>query len=196
MATHSSILAWRIPWTEEHSGSQRARHHWVTNTFTFFPQYRNRPLNGLSTKSSLHLGISIPSTMGQVVMKCLPNHGQIYDHERDLPTKIHHVPCGSIRIRSSLLYLRTFNTPWKEFRAEIRNEAFCALGRTGRTGLQKVKIFSGENFINLIFGIFSNLCVPFSQCLTPRKALKSFMKTYAPMMNSNLLPKYVPDCMS
>ena len=33
MATHSSILAWRIPWTEEPGrlqsiGSQRADHHW------------------------------------------------------------------------------------------------------------------------------------------------------------------------
>jgi len=33
MATHSSILAWRIPWTEEPSGlqsmgSQRVRHGW------------------------------------------------------------------------------------------------------------------------------------------------------------------------
>ena len=32
MATHSSILAWRIPWTEEpgglqSTGSQRVRHH-------------------------------------------------------------------------------------------------------------------------------------------------------------------------
>ena len=26
MATHSSILAWRIPWTEEPMGSQRVRH--------------------------------------------------------------------------------------------------------------------------------------------------------------------------
>ena len=26
MATHSSILAWRIPWTEEPGGSQRVRH--------------------------------------------------------------------------------------------------------------------------------------------------------------------------
>ena len=39
MATHSSILTWRIPWTEEtdglHSmGSQRVRHDWVTNTHT------------------------------------------------------------------------------------------------------------------------------------------------------------------
>ena len=40
MATHCSILAWRIPWTEEPGGlqsmgSQRVRHDWVTNTFTF-----------------------------------------------------------------------------------------------------------------------------------------------------------------
>ena len=37
MATHSSILAWGIPWTEEPSGlqsmgSQRIQHNWVTNT--------------------------------------------------------------------------------------------------------------------------------------------------------------------
>ena len=35
MATHSSILAWKIPWTEEPGGlqsmgSQRVRHDWVT----------------------------------------------------------------------------------------------------------------------------------------------------------------------
>ena len=37
VATHSSILAWRIPWTEEPGGlqsmgSQRIRYDWVTNT--------------------------------------------------------------------------------------------------------------------------------------------------------------------
>ena len=36
MATHSSILAWRIPWTEEPGrlqsmGSQRVRHDWATS---------------------------------------------------------------------------------------------------------------------------------------------------------------------
>ena len=36
MATHSSILAWRIPWTEEpgglqFTGSQRVRHDWATS---------------------------------------------------------------------------------------------------------------------------------------------------------------------
>ena len=40
MATHSSILAWRIPWTEEPGGQQsmglqRGRHNLETNTFTF-----------------------------------------------------------------------------------------------------------------------------------------------------------------
>ena len=39
MATQSSTLAWRIPWTGESAGletmeSQRVRHNWVTNTFT------------------------------------------------------------------------------------------------------------------------------------------------------------------
>ena len=42
MATHSSIIAWRIPWTEEPSGLlfmglQRVRDDRVTNTFTFSP---------------------------------------------------------------------------------------------------------------------------------------------------------------
>ena len=39
MATHSSILAWRIPWTEEPGGlqsmeSQRVGHDLVTDTLT------------------------------------------------------------------------------------------------------------------------------------------------------------------
>ena len=40
MAAHSSILAWRIPWTEKHgrlqsSRLQRTGKDWATNTFTF-----------------------------------------------------------------------------------------------------------------------------------------------------------------
>ena len=39
MATHSSFLAWRIPWTEEpvglrSIGLQRVGHYWATNIFT------------------------------------------------------------------------------------------------------------------------------------------------------------------
>ena len=54
MATHSSILAWRIPWAEEPGGIQsmqlqRARHDWATN-----PTVKRREslsaLQGLSRK--------------------------------------------------------------------------------------------------------------------------------------------------
>ena len=42
MATHSSILAWRIPWTEvpgglQSMGSQRVGHDWAT--FTSIPAF-------------------------------------------------------------------------------------------------------------------------------------------------------------
>ena len=41
MATHSGILAWRIPWTEEcgglqFMGSQRVRHNWATSLSLFW----------------------------------------------------------------------------------------------------------------------------------------------------------------
>ena len=44
MATHSSILTWRISWTEEPGGlqsmgSQRVKYNWVTNSFTFHKAY-------------------------------------------------------------------------------------------------------------------------------------------------------------
>ena len=61
MATHSSILAWKIPWTEEPSGLQsmelqRVRHDLVTYIYTpgctpvFFPgkSYGQRSLVGYS----------------------------------------------------------------------------------------------------------------------------------------------------
>ena len=47
MATHSSILAWEIPWTEEPGGLQSMRSqswtHWATNTFT----HQRKPLESL-----------------------------------------------------------------------------------------------------------------------------------------------------
>ena len=48
MATHSSILAWRIPWTEEPGrlqsiGSQRVRHDLATNNTIFLCVRQTRP---------------------------------------------------------------------------------------------------------------------------------------------------------
>ena len=61
MATHSSILAWEIPWMEESGGpqsmgSQRVGHDWATNTLTqsthFLPM-RNKFVYSGSVKSML-----------------------------------------------------------------------------------------------------------------------------------------------
>ena len=38
MATHSSILAWRIPQTVKSMGSQRVGHDWATFTFSCLPK--------------------------------------------------------------------------------------------------------------------------------------------------------------
>ena len=57
LATHSSILAWRIPWTEEPGGlqlmgSQRARHDWVTNHSTALGEKGKPDLWGLVYKGT------------------------------------------------------------------------------------------------------------------------------------------------
>ena len=51
MAAHSSILAWRVPWTEEPGGlqsmgSQRVGHDWATNTFERYEPLLRSPLRG------------------------------------------------------------------------------------------------------------------------------------------------------
>ena len=55
MATHCSIAAWRIPWTEEPGRlqsmrSQRVEHDWAINTFTFIqvPSNSSNSLGRLS----------------------------------------------------------------------------------------------------------------------------------------------------
>ena len=58
-ATHSSIVAWRIPWTEESGGLesmglQRARHDWETNT----TRKKNLCLFPISATFSLFFPIS------------------------------------------------------------------------------------------------------------------------------------------
>ena len=54
MATHFSILGWRIPWIEEcgglqSKGSQRVQHNWMTNTFTFYLLLRSKVMINLDT---------------------------------------------------------------------------------------------------------------------------------------------------
>ena len=69
MATHSSILAWRIPWTEEPGGLQsmgwlRVGHNWMTeHTLRVEPKLPKWMLNifpflGMSSRSIMVLGLS------------------------------------------------------------------------------------------------------------------------------------------
>ena len=71
MAIHSSILAWRIPWTEEPGGlqsmgSQRAGHDWAhTHAATHIPQ-------GLGKR--MHWWVAEPSSFSTIVSKqCHPH---------------------------------------------------------------------------------------------------------------------------
>ena len=62
IATHSSILAWRIPWTEDpgvlqSTGSERVRQNWANNTFTFTDFNRAEQFSELS--EVLFLGVII-----------------------------------------------------------------------------------------------------------------------------------------
>ena len=74
MATHSSILAWRIPRTEEPGriqsmGSQRVGHNWAANTFTF------PTTSGLSgCPSFLGQGLSRTSTTLKSQLFCYSNY--------------------------------------------------------------------------------------------------------------------------
>ena len=60
MATHSSILAWRIPRTEESGGlkfmgSQRVRHNWVTSLhFALAPNGSSWAIKGLTWRRAEH----------------------------------------------------------------------------------------------------------------------------------------------
>ena len=63
MATHSSILAWRIPWTEEHSrlqsmGSQRVGHDWATSLSLSIISFRVRLTLSSSIPPIFSLGCS------------------------------------------------------------------------------------------------------------------------------------------
>jgi len=65
MATHSSILAWRIPWTEEPRGShKRVGHNWVINTFTFTYHLGWEPLKSRKAKKNQELIVSFEGRYG------------------------------------------------------------------------------------------------------------------------------------
>ena len=84
MATHSSIHAWRTPWTEEPSGlqsmgSKRVRHDWATNTHTHTHTHqkeKHAPLLTASVTKPHEVQIPVPlllaSTWTFLGLFCVP----------------------------------------------------------------------------------------------------------------------------
>ena len=68
MATHSSVLAWRSPWTEEpdrleSTGSRRAGHDWAHSTCTSFHSSKQQSRD--SKPGSLTLALTLLTTPGK-----------------------------------------------------------------------------------------------------------------------------------
>ena len=79
IATHSSILAWRIPWTAEPSGLQSIRlqiveHDWETDTLAFHKKLTTNILNGgwvnsFSLKSEIRQGCLLLLLLLNIVLE-------------------------------------------------------------------------------------------------------------------------------
>ena len=73
MLTHSTVLAWRIPWTQEPGGlqpmgSQRVRHDWATHTHTHTINHESSQSDVLNAAWTLRILTTIflhvyPSTL-------------------------------------------------------------------------------------------------------------------------------------
>lgn len=113
----------------------------------------------------------------KIVTRCLPNHGQIYDHDRTLPTKTYHLPSGTARRKP--LSLLPCSSPWRGsgWKSGVRH---CALRKTGRSGIHLVRYFQ-EKVLQAQFLASSHI---FSKG-------NIFLVT-----NSKLLPKCVLDYMN
>ena len=74
-ATHSSILAWTIPWTLQSMGSQRVRHNWATFTHSLIIPRRlpfcKCPWSNVTFYLQLFFMVNIPSWRNWVAEKTL-----------------------------------------------------------------------------------------------------------------------------
>ena len=75
MATHSNILAWRIPWTKEPGGlqsmgTQRVESDWVTNSFSLLHLSKWLSSKSLQIRTSLVV---------QWIRACLPMQGTLVE---------------------------------------------------------------------------------------------------------------------
>ena len=93
MATQSSILAWRIPWTEEPGelqsmGSERVRHNWSNLTHT-----HTKPYTKINSKQIKDLNVRAHT------IKCLEENRGINLHDPGIGNCFFDVTSRSQRIK-------------------------------------------------------------------------------------------------
>ena len=91
-ATHSSILAWRIPWTEEPGGlqsmgSQRVGHNWATNMHTHLNRLWGSWEQGPILNSSFYVW-----NCTKKYQHVWPTDVKILDHSRKI---LRFLPCNT-----------------------------------------------------------------------------------------------------
>ena len=127
MATHSSILAWRIPWTEESGrlqsmGSQRVRHDWATKcTHT---HHVNRTYNSLPEKEFFYSYNSVNNYKSAVnAPRSLSQCGTPTLSRTFLETSFLMVPGWEYCVS---LYPQNFSfTPWKQIQMRTRQRSLA-----------------------------------------------------------------------
>ena len=116
--THSSILAWKIPWTEESGrlqsmGSQRVRHNWATNacahTHTHTHTHsKTRFFRNLYVSSGLAGELSGSSFLPEVHRRIPPSDGSLC--LRSGPESIYLIKTAQAPVLSTKLSILH---PWK-----------------------------------------------------------------------------------
>ena len=76
-ATHSSILAWRIPWTIKSKGSQRVRHDWATFTYVQWRKGLHRNIN-TRNQESLRAILEMGYHLGEALWKVFTGQDYLY----------------------------------------------------------------------------------------------------------------------
>ena len=113
MATHSSILVWRILWTEKPGGlqpmgSQRIGHYWVTNTYRFHETCKITPTSHKQT--SLKVKENIDKSILPLVISFF-----FFNENHLLTSEAHNIPDLTLYWLSSVQSLSCawfLVTPW------------------------------------------------------------------------------------
>ena len=106
---------------------------------------------------------TFPAPWDTVGMKCPPNMVKYAAMKGPCWLEVGACQLSLQRLHHDHSKLLTFNTPWKEFRVEIRNKALSALGKTRKNWPSESQMLSGKGFSEH----------KFLHLLSPREALMS-----------------------